>query len=1016
MIEWNEETLRQAASWRAFKEGAALLKDGLVSEATATANGWRGTVRVGKRPLRVGVNVRSATDLEAHCPCPENQASGALCCHAVATGLAVLKSRENPATPEPAYQKPTGMQPAEPAAPAAMDVVLTPNWRTALGLGKLSATLEPASREADHPGVQRLLQWMTAQRLKPGGKHHLSLSSGNLDGFIEALIDHPGVFVGRERRPLQCIQGARLQIGICDRMGDEVRLQAAIAEPAWTVVGSRMIRSAKQGIELAGSSPLPESLAAFLKKIAAGHAVQLPLREILANLVIWQEWLEFPPTGWLAELHFVPAPCRFQLGLDGSLRELRATLNVLYPAAQPFPPAKGEVSSLPKIEGDQCLLRNLAAEAESLHTLRSAGFQPVGVGADRWMLQGEDAILRFLVHTVPGLDDSWEITQSAQLSHTTSKITIAKPNIDVLSSDDDWLCFDFNFQTNDGKIIPREEIQRLLRSGGHRAKLPGGRYLLIDEEVAEVVHPLLEELELRQEGGHFRAKKTAAYVIKEIKKYIRKQQIESDIGILEKFQIPPTVDADLRSYQVAGCAWLVDRLGGFGGALLADDMGLGKTIQTIAVVEHLFKNARKPETCVLVVATTSLLGNWRAEYARFAPSRRVRVLHGADRELGQAQVQPGEVLITSYGTLTRDLAWHLRREYLAVVADEASLMRNPDTDHARAMAKLHTSHRIALSGTPVENGVRDLWSIFRFIQPGWLGQRADFRERYESPLSQNPRPEAPLQRLRLKTSPFILRRTKEQVAPELPAKLEIDEFCDMSADQWSVYRELIAEGRKQVEALTDAKQTGAAKMRILTTLLRLRQTCCDLALLGNDRLSQLSHARRSAKIERLMELLQEAIDSNHRILIFSQFQKQLLKIEKCISDAGWSSLRLDGQTRNRQILVDQFQDPAGPPLFLISLKAGGYGLNLTAADTVIHFDPWWNPAAEAQATDRAHRIGQTRPVTVYRLLTRGTVEEKVVRMQSMKRGLARALEEDGTSEPPAGLLDDVEQLRRLFEV
>jgi SNF2 family DNA or RNA helicase len=356
------------------------------------------------------------------------------------------------------------------------------------------------------------------------------------------------------------------------------------------------------------------------------------------------------------------------------------------------------------------------------------------------------------------------------------------------------------------------------------------------------------------------------------------------------------------------------------------------------------------------------------------------------------------VWLTSFGTLARDLAWHLKREYRAVVVDEASLMRNPDTDHAKALFKLRARARVALTGTPVENGVRDLWSIFRFIQPGWLGSREEFRERYELPLADPGSAGGVMRRLRFKASPFVLRRTKEQVAADLPSKLVVDEFCELSPDQVAVYRQLLEEGRKQVEVLQDQKQAGAARMRMLTVLLRLRQTCCDLALLKNDRFNQLLVGRRSSKLERLLELLNEAVSGEHRVLVFSQFQTQLKEIEKCLEVAGIGSLRLDGQTRNRQELVDRFQRVDGPPVFLISLKAGGYGLNLTAADTVIHFDPWWNPAAEAQASDRAHRIGQTRPVTVYRLLTRGTVEEKVVRMQERKRELAGVVDEDGTGD------------------
>ena len=455
---------------------------------------------------------------------------------------------------------------------------------------------------------------------------------------------------------------------------------------------------------------------------------------------------------------------------------------------------------------------------------------------------------------------------------------------------------------------------------------------------------------------------------------------------------------------------MTDRVQRFGGALLADDMGLGKTVQTIALIERVFADGGQDSEVVLVVATASLLGNWQAEFARFAPGRRVRILHGSGRDAEREKVQPGEVVLTSYGTLARDLAWHLKRDYRAVVVDEASLMRNPDTDHAKAVSKLRATCRVALTGTPIENGIKDLWSIFRFIQPGWLGGREDFKDRYETPLAAGESSAAVIERLRLKISPFLLRRTKEQVAPELPSKLFIDEFCDLSADQQSVYKELLIEGRKRVDAIADSGNKGAARMQMLTALLRLRQTCCDLALLGNDKFNQLLVARRSAKLQRLLELIEEAVNGNHRMLIFSQFQKQLLEIEKCVEERGWGHLRLDGQSRNRQQLVDRFQQPDGPPVFLISLKAGGYGLNLTAADTVVHFDPWWNPAAEAQATDRAHRIGQTRPVTVYRLLTRGTVEEKVVRLQAKKRELASAIDENGAGDAAGWSMDELESM------
>jgi SNF2 family DNA or RNA helicase len=441
-------------------------------------------------------------------------------------------------------------------------------------------------------------------------------------------------------------------------------------------------------------------------------------------------------------------------------------------------------------------------------------------------------------------------------------------------------------------------------------------------------------------------------------------------------------------------------------------MGLGKTVQTIACIEHFFSTYSQPEP-VLVVVTTSLLGNWKSEFNRFAPDRRIVILHGSQRDDLRETIRPTDVVLTTYATLARDLAWQLRQNYSIAVIDEASLIRNPDTDHSKAVAKINATYRIALTGTPVENSARDLWSIFRFVQPGWLGTRKDFQERYELPLQAPETHSRTATLLRLKTSPFTLRRTKTEVAPDIPSKIIIDEFCTLSRDQLNTYREIQKQGLQLIDEIRSSGQNAAARMQSLTTLLRLRQSCCDLALFDSEKLRDLPISRRSAKLERLLEIAESSIASGSRILVFSQFQKQLVEIEKALEKIGVSSIRLDGQTRDRQGLVDYFQSPEGPSIFLISLKAGGYGLNLTAADVVIHFDPWWNPAAEDQATDRAHRIGQTKPVTVFRLLTRDTVEEKVIRLQSSKKALADSINETLTpSDAPAWSADEIEKLLR----
>ena len=1001
MSGWNEQTLRAAASWKAFKEGKALFENGAVTEAKSSENSWRGTVLAGKRPLRVSVIVKSATDVETRCSCPQNQSSGELCCHAVAAGLAALAGVA--ASPAPSA-------PTKPAPNPPREILLSGHWREALNHGKLAATISHSPRTTPDDADLRLSAWLAAARVADAPTLHFSLDAERCASFLDAIAGHSAVFSGADRTPIMVSTGHRIQLAEAVLTDGEVRIVPAAKRGDWMEIGGSLWQAGEDFLNRAGSGSMPTTLARALKNLAGGEAFTLPVQELLAHLELWQDWLAFPTDCWLESLHFIPAATHFELTLEGSLQHLDACLRVTYADAPPVAPRLGLLANLPRLNGQICEVRDLATEERAVKKLENAGFGLLDPAAGTWALHGESSILHFLTQTLPGLRKSWTIHEGSRFAQARQKLAIVSPQIEILGSGEDWLRFDVLFQTSDGIRIPREQIQQLLRSGKRSGKIAGGRQLVISDDMADLIEPLFSELDLQQKDGHYEASARSGEVILEIRKKIHNSLENNEYDSLFTYSQAGTLQANLRPYQQRGSAWLLDRTQRFGGALLADDMGLGKTIQTIALIEKLFTSRENDSGSVLVIATASLLGNWRAEFGRFSPQRGVRILHGSGREQEREKLKPGEVALTSYGTLARDLAWHLRRDYRAVVVDEASLMRNPDTDHAKAVAKLRTRRRIALTGTPVENSVRDLWSIFRFIQPGWLGGREEFRERYEAPLSSGETAAAVMERLKLKISPFLLRRTKEQVAPELPSKLFIDEFCDLSADQQAVYRDLLAEGRKQVESIADSGNPGAARMRMLTALLRLRQTCCDLALLGNERLKQLPPARRSAKIERLMELLDEAVNGGHRVLVFSQFQKQLLEIETCVSGRGWDCLRLDGQTRKRHELVERFQDPQGPPVFLISLKAGGYGLNLTAADIVIHFDPWWNPAAEAQATDRAHRIGQTRPVTVYRLLTRGTVEEQVVRLQAKKRELAAAIDESGTSDAPGWSMEELKSL------
>lgn len=984
----SEAAIRKAADWRAFKQGTELIAS--VADAVATEKGWRGTVRDGRKPLRVSVVARSATDIEARCPCRENQSTGAFCAHAVAVGL-VLATGKPTGSPQPAP-----VEASVAAKPAAWLIEFPPTWRRMLAGARLTVKIS-LTTELPVPADDALTAWLNEAGARNGGM--VLLDENRLVGFLRAIVDHPRISSAGE--PIETASDGLIRIASVLPEGNRVIVTPETAEIH--AIGALTLEIAQHRLSLVTKS-LPPSFAA----ISHGNAAKIPMDQFLESVESLGEVFAWPEEGWLAGLHFISAKPEITITIGARGTTLEAYPLVQYGDAPPVVPGCGRIPGLPKIVQSDCFIRDVSAESAAMNDLEREGFLRSETDPSCWKLVDESRISDFLNEGIQAFQSRYTIHEGPGLSKRMRELARISPKFEMQSSGADWLEFNLSFQSgSSGAALDSSEVWRMLKSGNT------GKAKRFARELEEIIEPLFSELDLTQENGRFIARGASIDCIREIQKNLSKQNNKNELNT-NLLDLPATINAELRPYQHAGLTWVIDRLKRFHGALLADDMGLGKTIQTIASIEHLFLNHPSDDphgaNPVLVVATTSLLGNWRAEFAKFAPGRRVRILHGSGREIEKERVGAEEVLLTSFGTLTRDLAWYLRREFLAVVVDEASLMRNPDTDHAKALFKLKAHNRLALTGTPVENGVRDLWSIFRFIQPGWLGGRREFQERYESEASgADP---AALRRLRIKTAPFLLRRTKEEVAADLPAKIRIDEFVDLTKTQQSVYRELLVEGRRGVERLADAKQAGAARMQMLTTLLRLRQACCDLALLGNDRLKQLKIQERSAKVERLLELIDSAISGGHKVLVFSQFKTQLSVIHELLCSRDVEALQLDGSTRNRQELVDRFQTADGPPVFLISLKAGGYGLNLTAADVVIHFDPWWNPAAESQASDRAHRIGQTRPVTVYRLLTRGTVEEKVVALQTRKRAIAAAIDETGggdvggwTEQDLAGLLE-----------
>ncbi len=434
---------------------------------------------------------------------------------------------------------------------------------------------------------------------------------------------------------------------------------------------------------------------------------------------------------------------------------------------------------------------------------------------------------------------------------------------------------------------------------------------------------------------------------------------------LPEVELPKDLTATLRTYQKVGVDWLCFLRDAGLGAVLADDMGLGKTLQTLCAVHGR----------TLIVCPKSVLHNWEAEARRFRPGLSIAVYQGPRRELDKR----ANLTITTYAILRLDAERLAAETWDTVVLDEAQAIKNPDSQVSRAAYALKTNFPVALSGTPLENRLEELWSMFHFSHRGLLSGRSQFRDRYSLPIEQGNKKK--LSELREKTKPFILRRLKREVAPELPPRTDMVLEIELDPSERDLYTAVRAATQRD---LLEKLQKGGNVLQALEALLRLRQAACHPALVPGQ------HAETSSKVEALLESLEQVAAEGHKALVFSQWTSLLDLVEPHLEKAGLRSVRLDGRTRDRAAVVNEFQADDGPPVMLTSLKAGGTGLNLTAADHVFLLDPWWNPAAEDQAADRAHRIGQERPVLVYRLIAKDTVEEGILALQAKKRALADA--------------------------
>ncbi len=535
------------------------------------------------------------------------------------------------------------------------------------------------------------------------------------------------------------------------------------------------------------------------------------------------------------------------------------------------------------------------------------------------------------------------------------------------------------------------ELLEAVRRGETLVRLGDGTYGTLPEEWLERIGTLAAMGS--PENGHIRFRRSQAGLLDALlatqpettcdATFARvRKELRTFDGVTAAEQ-PAGFQGKLRDYQREGLGWMEFlRRFSFGGCL-ADDMGVGKTAQVLAMLEtrRVLRQAGEPLGPSLVVVPKSLVFNWKQEAERFTPQLSVLDYTGTARGVGD--LTRYDLVLTTYGTLRRDAARLKDVQFDYLVLDEAQAIKNSGTESAKAVRLLRGEHRLALSGTPVENHLGELWSLFEFLNPGMLGAASVFK--LVGGAARNPS-EDTRRLLAHALRPFMLRRTKAQVASELPAKTEQTVYCEMEPAQRKLYNDLRQHYRSSLLTRIDTNGLGKSKMHVLEALLRLRQAACHPGLLDAKRLGE-----GSAKLDVLLDQLSEVLEEGHKALVFSQFTSLLAIVRDRLDKQGANYEYLDGATRDRQARVERFQNDPDCRLFLISLKAGGLGLNLTAAEYVFLLDPWWNPAVEAQAVDRAHRIGQTRHVFAYRLIARDTVEEKVLELQQTKRNLADAI-------------------------
>lgn len=1059
-------TRKKLVDWageQVVKDAERMLDKGLVVKAEYEPPYIRGAFLRNNAPVNASLRILPDGNAENECPCYENKERGIICPHVIAMGLMLVRRATDPLR-EARYQEELRRAvrlaqvdeseyvlraaPDTPGAmPAALKITLAADWTEGARSGRIPITCELVFRGESRPVDKTPRHLLFALSKEDEALLYVleDISEGPARG--ELLLngfDFTNIIRLHDNRTLPCANGRDITINKAkiptilkldlDRENGELILFAHTELP---FVNPRefpvYIIAGNAGWVYGADNiwPLEDVLPAPYRAIYSEPVIiKRPdvFRFMKQELPCLSKHAKVDTDLSLDLFTIDPGTPKFRLDVKGSPGSLAATLHAQYGDIElvACKPDAGEHFGIPDSNDlMRYTTRNDEAELAALIRLAPSGFRGEH-GDDLSSIVGTRLVLNFLGAHLPALRrKGWQIELEGRVEPYMNSLDFAAPVVRINDVEGgNWFDVGFDFEDGKGESLSHAEIHQAIQRGEAFIK-KGDRTILIDSDAIQAMQNVFTDCASSESdrAGHFRTASIFSAFVKSSLDALdgidvedtpawrsRAEQCNRTISI-EPVMLGEPLDSALRPYQKDGVNWLafLEKQGFCG--LLADEMGLGKTIQTLAWLDMERSDRGSSGLPALIVCPTSLVDNWIEEAARFVPDIKTLALSGADRRKRWGQIEQSDIVVTSYALLRRDLEEYLKHEFSAAVLDEAQHIKNRSSQNAVAAKSIRCRHKLVLTGTPLENSVADLWSIMDFLMPGYLGSHEVFRRNYEAPISHGKHEgEIAQMKLRRKMRPFLLRRLKTDVAKDLPAKIEKVSSCPLTKDQQMVYNEILRASQQKISGMVSKRGFNECRMEILTALLRLRQACCHLNLLN---LPELESKYPSAKLELFMELLNEAVDSGHRMLVFSQFVSMLTILRKELEKNGVPYCYLDGATKERQSVVRKFNMGRDIPVFLISLKAGGTGLNLTGADMVVHFDPWWNPAVEDQATDRAHRIGQKRTVYSIKLITKNTVEEKVLAMQRKKKAVISAtIESDEKMIQTLGW-EDVQELLSL---